>query len=68
MLQLREHKCYSPGCLQPAPFICRATVLGKEFGCGERHCTDHMGKFGLLFFQKVQFNDEDVFEDDETLC
>ena len=31
-------------------------------------CQQHKGKFGLLFFQKVQFNEEDVFNNDETLC
>ena len=64
----RRHKCYWHGCQNISPFVCQASVFGKAFGCGERFCLEHKGQFGMLFFQKVQFNDEDVFEEEETLC
>lgn len=48
-----KNPCLEPKCPEAAAFVCKASLLGKKFGCGQHFCKKHKGDFSIFFFQKL---------------
>lgn len=64
-----KRTCLEPHCNELAAFVCSGSILGKEIGCNQNFCWKDKGELSIFFFQKLQLDDDDMFNDKkEALC